>query len=67
MHRAEVVRIDGASYRAKGAQEREAERSAQRTANAQKPRSHMESNERRSIIARHSRAGLPEFDPDEPF
>ena len=32
MHRAEVVRIDGDSYRAKEAEEREAQRSAQRTA-----------------------------------
>ena len=39
MHRAEVVRIDGDSYRAKEAQEREAARSALRAAKAQAPRS----------------------------
>ena len=39
MHRAEVVRIDGDSYRAKEAQEREAARGAQRAAKAQAPRS----------------------------
>jgi len=39
MHRAEVVRIDGDSYRAKEAQEREAARSAQRAAKALTPRS----------------------------
>lgn len=32
MHRAEVVRIDGQSYRAKEAQEREAQRLAERAA-----------------------------------
>jgi len=34
MHRAEVVRIDGESYRAKEAQEREAQRLAERAAKA---------------------------------
>lgn len=34
MHRAEVVRIDGASYRAKEADERNALRKAERVANA---------------------------------
>jgi DNA replication protein DnaC len=34
MHRAEVVRIDGESYRAKEAEEREAQRKAERTAKA---------------------------------
>ncbi|MEY2843826.1 MAG: hypothetical protein RI920_1863 [Pseudomonadota bacterium] len=40
MHRAEVVRIDGDSYRAKEAQERESQRKAARsaTATAQRPR-----------------------------
>lgn len=40
MHRAEVVRIDGESYRAKEAEEREAQRKAERTAKAtaQRPR-----------------------------
>ena len=40
MHRAEVVRIDGDSYRAKEAEERGAQRHAQRAAKAQAPRSH---------------------------
>ena len=39
MHRAEVVRIDGDSYRAKEAEEREAQRSAQRAARAPMARS----------------------------
>lgn len=39
MPRAEVVRIDGDSYRAKEAQQREAGRSAERAAKAQAPRS----------------------------
>ena len=39
MHRAEVVRIEGDSYRAKEAKEREAARQAQRQASAQPPRS----------------------------
>lgn len=38
MHRAEVVRIDGDSYRAKEAQEREVQRQAARTARAPTPR-----------------------------
>jgi hypothetical protein len=38
MHRAEVVRIDGESYRAKEAEEREAQRKAARMAKAQRPR-----------------------------
>ena len=38
MHRAEVVRIDGDSYRAKEAEEREAQRKAERAANAVTPR-----------------------------
>lgn len=39
MHRAEVVRIDGDSYRAKEAQERAAQRLAQRSAKAAASRS----------------------------
>lgn len=39
MHRAEVVRIDGDSYRAKEAQEREKQRLAERAAKAAAPRS----------------------------
>ncbi len=39
MHRAEVVRIDGASYRAKEAEERDAQRLAERAAKAAAPRS----------------------------
>jgi DNA replication protein DnaC len=39
MHRAEVVRIDGASYRAKEADERDALRKAERAAKAPAPRS----------------------------
>jgi DNA replication protein DnaC len=39
MHRAEVVRIDGQSYRAKEAQEREAQRLAARSAKAGPARS----------------------------
>lgn len=39
MHRAEVVRIEGDSYRAKEAQEREAQRLAARQAKTQAPRS----------------------------
>ena len=39
MHRAEVVRIDGQSYRAKEAQEREAQRLAARSAKATPARS----------------------------
>ncbi|HOX90703.1 MAG TPA: IS21-like element helper ATPase IstB [Rubrivivax sp.] len=39
MHRAEVVRIDGASYRAKEAEERDARRKAERAAKAPAPRS----------------------------
>jgi len=38
MHRAEVVRIEGDSYRAKEAQERESQRKAERAATAQRPR-----------------------------
>ena len=38
MHRAEVVRIDGESYRAKEAEEREAKRKAERMAKATAPR-----------------------------
>ena len=38
MHRAEVVRIDGESYRAKEAEEREVQRKADRTAKATTPR-----------------------------
>ena len=38
LHRAEVVRIDGESYRAKEAQERDAQRHAERVAKAQAPR-----------------------------
>jgi len=38
MHRAEVVRIDGESYRAKEAEEREMQRKAERTAKATAPR-----------------------------
>jgi DNA replication protein DnaC len=38
MHRAEVVRIDGESYRAKEAEEREAQRRAERTAKGAAPR-----------------------------
>ena len=38
MHRAEVVRIDGDSYRAKEAEEREAQRKVERAANAAAPR-----------------------------
>jgi DNA replication protein DnaC len=38
MHRAEVVRIDGESYRAKEAEEREAQRKAERTAKSAAPR-----------------------------
>ena len=38
MHRAEVVRIDGESYRAKEAEEREAQRKAERTAKGAAPR-----------------------------
>jgi DNA replication protein DnaC len=40
MHRAEVVRIDGDSYRAKEAEERESQRKAERAAKAtaQRPR-----------------------------
>jgi DNA replication protein DnaC len=39
MHRAEVVRIDGDSYRAKEAQEREVQRKAVRSAKTTTPRS----------------------------
>jgi hypothetical protein len=39
MHRAEVVRIDGASYRAKEAEERDALRKAERAAKAPASRS----------------------------
>ena len=38
MHRAEVVRIDGDSYRAKEAEERQAQRRAERSAKATSPR-----------------------------
>ena len=38
MHRAEVVRIDGNSYRAKEAEERQAQRRAERSAKAAPPR-----------------------------
>ena len=39
MHRAEVVRIDGTSYRAKEAEKRDAQRLAERAAKAATPRS----------------------------
>lgn len=39
MHRAEVVRIDGESYRQKEADERDAQRQAQRAAKGATPRS----------------------------
>lgn len=48
MHRAEVVRIEGDSYRAKEAQEREAQRLAQRTATAAKAASAATARQRKA-------------------
>jgi phage tail protein X len=51
MHRAEVVRIDGESYRAKEAQEREAQRLAARSAKAAPARSRKAATHERIAVA----------------